>query len=767
MKAKKVLSVMLCAAMTFTSVPGMSAAAVNTSKTESATAETKALEKAIKDVKKRVDIPAELDDFDYKSKTEYGITYYNFEWKRWDKLDEGYSAVVESISVSYVSNGIITGYSYYNYYEEKEQKKRFSKMSAAEQDKLPAKYLKMLNPQITEMPEIKRTSPENQVDGSTVNYEISRSRDGIYLNKNGGMIQIDRHTGKLMGFSFAWWTDAEFPDAKKRLSVEKISEIYASKKPLKAYYDMFTKSEWDEEKQRYIYTDFVLPVYAPTVDGENILDAITGEYTSYFEDREKYSYTDAYDWTGYYDDEVDAGEGWDVEEECAEEVEEGAALTEAEMKALEQENSYISAKEATAIVKKDGFIVFNDNLIEKSSKIRSYTDDKGVSHPSRVMEYRYSSSKDTEDNIGLTVVLDAENGKIISFNKWYDYGLKSENRNTAPVSASKAEKRAIEAAKHFIGNKAAEYKADDFEPSKKAVSVAVPFTRYVNGLPVVFDTMSIIVDSRGEVLSFSHNYTDTQFPEAKLVGEKAAYKKLFENMKPSLDYMGFTDLQLKSHIYLSYTFDDYYLINALTGERIRTYDAVPYYTEAKISDDKEAKLYTDIKGHKYEKEITTLFNFDIRITDEAKLNPDEGITIKEFFCLINELGNDYYHIDNIYPDKRVYSKKEGRYIYEENPMVNEKLTQKELAKIYVYLMTDYYRAANLEGIFRSPYSDVKENDPYCGYIAIAKASDGLVFVKGKRFNPDKQFTRAECLKKVYDYFNTDKILDTEDIFRIE
>ena len=56
----------------------------------------------------------------------------------------------------------------------------------------------------------------------------------------------------------------------------------------------------------------------------------------------------------------------------------------------------------------------------------------------------------------------------------------------------------------------------------------------MNGLPTTFEDMSIKVGSRDEVLSFKYTYHDIKFPEAKLVGEDAAYKKLFENMKTDL-----------------------------------------------------------------------------------------------------------------------------------------------------------------------------------------------------------------------------------------
>lgn len=83
--------------------------------------------------------------------------------------------------------------------------------------------------------------------------------------------------------------------------------------------------------------------------------------------------------------------------------------------------------------------------------------------------------------------------------------------------------------------------------TKDTTEATFGYTRYVNNLPAVFDTMSVRVDSRGEVLGFNYNYHEIEFPAANLVSEEEAYRKLFEHMKPNLYYTGFNDLQLKAY----------------------------------------------------------------------------------------------------------------------------------------------------------------------------------------------------------------------------
>ncbi|MBQ4224781.1 MAG: S-layer homology domain-containing protein, partial [Oscillospiraceae bacterium] len=435
-------------------------------------------------------------------------------------------------------------------------------------------------------------------------------------------------------------------------------------------------------------------------------------------------------------------------------------LNEAEIKALETENSYISYEKMLKIIKDDPIIVFNDNLILQSKRLSTSTDYNGNVKNEWVMSFRYSTSKDTEDSISLSVEADAVTGEIISFRKYYTYGKNSPNKLTKKADRTAVRKRADEAGKHFLGERFSEYRCDGIpETTRQDTSINVRYTRYVNDLPVPADTLNISVDFNDEVLGFSYTYHDLKFPEAKLVGEDKAYEKLFKNMKPELTYEGFADLQLKSHIYLTYTFDSDFMLNALTGERV-TYQNKPYYTEENIkaSEDKEIK-YTDIGGYKYENEINTLLAYGIYITDSDKLDPKGAITIAEFNRVSSILGNDFSSYYAVYVngnyDKEATLKK-----------MNKKLTRQELAMIYLRLFkSDYAAAAGVQGVFKSYYSDVPESSLYCGYITLARAA-GLIKAKDGKFDPNGTLTRGEVLHILYTYLSTDKESELYELYSL-
>ena len=58
----------------------------------------------------------------------------------------------------------------------------------------------------------------------------------------------------------------------------------------------------------------------------------------------------------------------------------------------------------------------------------------------------------------------------------------------------------------------------------------------------------------------------------------------------------------------------------------------------------------------------------------------------------------------------------------------------------------------LKGIYKSPFSDVKDSDKNVGYYAIAY---GLGVVSGDKLNANKTFTMGDMIKMVYTLYSGD------------
>ncbi|MGN1417645.1 MAG: S-layer homology domain-containing protein [Oscillospiraceae bacterium] len=745
---KQIISGVLAAAMVFSAAPVSGIAGIDVMAAESAsTAEAKALKAAIADVKKRITIPAELDEFSYQLESKYETDFFQLQWyhinekKGTSKYVNGsWLSVDKMMTVTYY-DGMITGYEYYDKDYSTTVKPSFAKLTVEEQEKKAKESFKKLNPDLKGTAEFTRNTSSTNITSATVSYYIQREEYGLEVDNCSGSMTIDRDTGRLLSFQMSWFADGgTFDDATKRISADEANALYKERKGLYASYEYFKNYEYNTKTKQWETERFILPVYRPENNGENEIDAITGKYTAYYDDRKKYSYTDAYKWSNSFGD-------YDVEfvEEEACDADYDAGFSEAELQAIEDESKYISKAKAIDIIKKDKYIVYNDELVFRSKSISSYTDEKGEVQFMLEISFKYTSSENGD--IYLTVNMDALTGEIISFSKsYYDYydGKK-------PVNIKSAEKTAEAAMKYYLGGKAEQYKIVHTEYEKQPTdSINVRFVREVNGLEANFDYVSMTVDYNGEVIGFNYSYHDMDFPEPKLVSKDTAYEKLFERMTPELKYKSFVDLQMKSHTYLTYIYDGSFMINALNGERIN-YNGKPYYTDEKPVEEKVIS-YSDIKGYKYEKEINTLLAYGIYIEPEnGKLNPDEKITIGEFFDLERNLF--YFSLPS-------FKTKEELEAYR-----SKTLTYAELAKLYVMNYTSCKDAAEIKGIYKAPFSDIPETHAYCGYIAIAKGK-GMVSGNNGKFNPNNGITKGECLKLMYDYIEQDKTMKLYEIYKI-
>ncbi|MBR4224883.1 MAG: hypothetical protein IKR73_08745, partial [Oscillospiraceae bacterium] len=747
--------------MTSTMMPSVAVFAEETSAAAEAgtTDEAKALEKVILDVKSRVDIPADLDKFEYDTNTKYGTTFYTLRWYKEGERKYSWGTRTEELESIKVScfDGFINGISHRK--AERESRIGFPKMTEEQQKARVKELLYKTDPGLKGDPVIERDTGADVIHSSDMRFTITRPISGIPFDENSGHITIDKDTGELISMDLRWWNKAEFPDASKRITPEKACEIFKSRKPLGSSYELFSQWEYDEETDEGYYKQFIRPVYQPKVSGENEIDAITGEYTKLYEDRKKYSYTDAYDWSddfNYYEEEA-------IEEECDEAAEEpkmAGGLSSAELAAVEDESKYMSYEELLKKIKDDPFIVFNDELVNTSNYTSTYTDTKGEEQTLRVLAFSFSTQDDTKDGISLRVEMDAVTGEIVSFSKYYSYGKKSPNRNTTPANKKKVQARATAAAKHFMGDKAYEYRITGGTRKYDAdtTTADVYYTRFVNDLEADFDDIRIEVDSRDEVLSFEYTYHDMEFPKPEPVGEDKAYEMLFEKMQPDLYYTGFTDLQLRPHTYLTYRFDSDYMIDMNTGKRL-TYNGEDYYQE-EVTEETKVIAYTDIKGHKYEKEIQTLLDYGIYCTDASKLDPDGKMTAGEF----TKLWDMVYCTDLHYPYADKWDDKAQRYVTNKESL--KPICRGEIAKIYLREYgSDYFKAAEVKGIYKSPYKDVEPDSPYIGYITFAKALE-LIDPDSKTFGENKGYTRGDMLKLAYDYLAGDEQKDIYDVVKI-
>ncbi|MDE6132576.1 MAG: S-layer homology domain-containing protein, partial [Oscillospiraceae bacterium] len=201
-------------------------------------------------------------------------------------------------------------------------------------------------------------------------------------------------------------------------------------------------------------------------------------------------------------------------------------------------------------------------------------------------------------------------------------------------------------------------------------------------------------------------------------------------------YTGWITKDGKVQTYLLYEMDSFYL-NAKTG-RLCTWNGEPL---SDYTNGKEVK-YTDIKGIPQEQAILTMQKYGVTVTKENKFKPNEIITQDEFNSLLNAALGGYrsYYYDVSDVEEPV----------DENGTNTIPLTTRTDAAVLFTQKYDNNNIAGLNGIFKTPFSDVKSSDENIGAIAIAYAKGFIPKGDGK-FNGEKQITRAEAVQMIYDY----------------
>ena len=683
------------------------------------------MKKALTLFKSRITIPKEYSEFDYSTNQHNYMQSYHFSWSKPGSYTGNYSATV--------TGGMITSYDA-PYTKSSEGSGYFAAFSAKELQNKALQWIYKANPEMKGRIRLREDISLN-LHSKVVTLNIERINGSVKVNSNNAHISLNKITGEVISFSCSWWQNASFPDSSKALTQEQIKKVYAGEVKLKPWYRL-----------KYNYDDI-----STAVDGENgkdvsdkpkitaclvyvpensfVYNALTGKHTTMNEDFIRYQGTDM------YDDVV-------TEEECDEDMEAGVGLddnapmvelTEEELAAIETMKGMLTEKQFREKLKKDPYINITDKYL--TSHYNIYASEAAESG------YMISSSfsiNNKNDYCTYNIQADAKSGKVYSFSS---SGMTSEKA----LNVSEANKLAEKAAKYYYGDIFGKYKADisNTAPAVKTEDYTETvrtfcFYRYENNIQVAGNMISVTVDSSGRVRSVSKNHTeDVDFGSGKIISSEKALEMLFKQKDMNLVYEGFTDLKSVPHTYLHYTIDNWTL-NAKTG-KLGDYYGDPI-TEIKTVP--ALCPYTDIEKSPYKNEIITLYNNGLRFYNEAKLDPSKTLTTYELNELINIRYSYMPYEASLYDNKD----KNGK------PLT---ATRADLAKLFVE-KEGLGRCAEIKGIYKSPFKDVKDSDKNVGYFAIAKGIGIITGDKNGNISPNAPVTREYALHCIYNWIKNSK-----------
>jgi hypothetical protein len=366
-------------------------------------------------------------------------------------------------------------------------------------------------------------------------------------------------------------------------------------------------------------------------------------------------------------------------------------------------------------------------------------------------------------NSAGTATIDAETGRIISFS-YYDTpmtianGVKTYGK-TESFFDTKFDSTADNAAKALIGDDFDNYvlKSSNLsqyyvypEPeSKEDILYTGKYYSYQRvlksytdsdgkavevNLPVNGDSFSIYVGFDGKVTRYNgYQPKDYELPDpAKMITAEQLISTIFpDQLKLNLAY-GTHYINKQYVSALLYTADNFYA-DALTGN-IVNYDGTAILPAG--------ELYSDIKGTSYEAMVKKLTANGVSLPAiDGKLNANSAVTEADWLRLVSDLSGGNW--DPIFSAE--YNK-----IWNAPDSLRAKLTRADAVKLFINAAGGG-KFAELQGIYTSPFADVKNDDKNVGYFALANALGALQPDKSGNARPDATMTRLSALVLAYNY----------------
>lgn len=680
---KKILSLILIFTLV---VPSL---IVSTGVSYAGSVDSKELAEAIAVVKRVVEIPENLSEFNYyyseydeESQKEANLC---LEWS--DPDDYGYIATCVS------KQGDIL---YYHSNLPEFKGSGLAKVTKEEAEKISRDYLKKFK--LKGVGEFKLEESSTDGYGNVYRFTYKMYVNDIPCDFANVTISINKYVGKLVNYSYDNNIEdisiKDFPTKDGTIDFKEAKNIYLSKLGPELTY----LSNYDYyEKSLKVFTAYV------TDNSKRAIDANTGEIVKLYEDYIIYR---------NMENKQDAKE--ELSSDATEEIE----YTEEELKEIENVENLIDKEKAVKIARELVPSIGNEKL--KSSKLMKYNG------PDR----SYNWYLNFENNY---VRIDASKGILISFNGRMNY----DENNKSDIGLEKAKAISEKFLDKVCADKKEEIALTNEDTAQNSYSgYTFIYTRQVNDIDFGPNSIYISIDkSNGHIVSYSRNWYETAvFPDLK---NSIKQEKAFDIVSELGSFELVYKRDFEGNIILVYDFleDENYFIDAYKGIRLDYKGDA--YKEVKQNDD-----YTDIKGNWAEDIIKKLKDNGYYL-EGNKFEPKSATTQIDFFKYLYSPSRSYYLDDEEFYEMLINQK----IIEKEEIKKDSYLSRKEAAKFITrYLGVD--KLAKEASVFKNIYKDDVDKE----YLGYASAVYAMGIMKGDlkgRFNGDKTLTHAETAVVIY------------------
>lgn len=639
------------------------------------------MEKIIIDVKNRAGITDEYPDFSSDYYESDNMTVYNLGWS--DDEDK------KSISVTYNSDDVITSYNKYEWVDDPEIDLSIPAISADEAKKAAQSFIDKLNPNNKGEFTVGDRDNVNSALSGDYSFSVEQLKNGAKINNSYGRINVGRNTGEIRSMYVSYEHIDSFADISSVVPVDEAKKAYKAELGLELVYQSYS----DDKKI------VMFPAYVEK-DTDKYINAVTGEVYEPaerdFRSFSKYAMADA-----VATNEQEAG---------------GAgSLSRAEREELDKIDGLISKTDIESQARNNKlFDISKDMKLENISLNRNYYDNNA---------YSYSMSFEG-DNKYAHVSADAKTGEIQSYYISEDIRKDSISIET-DIDEEKTKTNAEKIFNELAKNKKSEYEFTSVNGD------SVVYTRTVNGVKVVSDTIRISVNKDGKLTGYNMYYTtNTEFPEVKgiLTNDNAA-DKMFDAIAYEITYMPEWNEDGTVTAEAVYKLSSNVRLNPFTGESVN-------YRNEHDTEIVSAYEYSDVENHWAKEQIKALATYGIGF-DGGEFKPNEKITERDFLYILKKTFEPYRFDEVVY-------KMDGS---NEEASSTEPVTRENAAVMMIKKMgADKF--AKYEDIYVTPFKDVTENK---GYIALLSAMGVVKGDTNGNFNPKNNMTRAEAACMIYNY----------------
>lgn len=642
------------------------------------------MEKIIVDVKNRAGITDEYPDFSSDYYENDNMTVYHLGWS--DDEDK------KSISITYNSDDVITSYNKYEWVDDPEIDLSIPAISADEAKAAAQSFIDKLNPNNKGEFEVVNGNNVNSALSGDYSFSVEQLKYGAKINNSYGRINVERDTGEIKSMYVSYEHIESFADISSVVPADEAKKAYKAELGLELVYQSYS----DDKKI------IMFPAYVEKED-DKYINAVTGEV---YEPKER----DFRSFSKYAMAE-------DAVATNGQEAGGGMSLSRAEREELDKIDGLISKTDIESQARNNKlFDISKDMKLENISLNRNYYDNNAYSYSMWFMS----------DDKYASVSADAKTGEIQNYYISEDIKKDSITVET-DIDEEKTKTNAEKIFNALAKNKKSEYEFTSVNGDR------VVYTRVVNGIKVVSDTITISVNKDGKLTGYNMYYTtNTEFPEVKgILTEDNAADKMFDAIAYEITYMPEWNEDGTVTAEAVYKLSSYVRLNPFTGESVN-------YRNEHDTDTVSSYEYSDVENHWAKEQINALATYGIGF-DGGEFKPNEKITERDFLYILKKTFEPYMFDDVVY-------KMDGS---NTEASSTEPVTRESAAVMMIKKMgADKF--AKYEDIYVTPFKDVTENK---GYIALLSA---MKVVKGDEkgnFNPKNNMTRAEAACMIYNYLN--------------